>query len=99
MEITATAFSRSIITVFAGLLRPSIQKDAEYHDASMRYFAKSRVVHLSVPNLYRAYIYDPTVLLIEKGALGVRKIQTGNLNMYLLYIFLTVAALLWWALK
>ncbi|MBI4093722.1 hydrogenase 4 subunit B [Candidatus Kaiserbacteria bacterium] len=99
MEITATAFSRSIITVFAGLLRPSIQKDAEYHDASMRYFAKSHIVRLSVPNLYRAYIYDPTVLLIEKGALRVRKIQTGNLNMYLLYIFLTVAALLWWALR
>lgn len=99
MEISATAFSRSIITVFGGLLRPSIQKDAEYHDASMRYFVKSRTIHLSVPNLYRAYIYDPTVLLIERGAFLTKKIQTGNLNMYLLYMFLTVVALLWWTLK
>lgn len=99
MEITATAFSRSIVTVFGGLLRPSIQKDAEYHDAATRYFVKSRIIHLSVPNLYRAYIYDPTVLLIERGAFVTKKIQTGNLNVYLLYIFLTVVLLLWWALK
>lgn len=99
MEITATAFSRSIITIFGGLLRPSIQKDAEYHDAAMRYFAKSRMVHLFVPNLYRTYLYDPTAFLIEKGALRARRIQTGNLHVYLLYIFLTVAALLWWTLK
>ena len=99
MEITATAFSRSLITIFRGLLRPSIQKDAEYHDAAMRYFAKSRVVHLSVPDLYRAYLYDPAAALVEKGAMRARRIQTGNLNVYLLYIFVTVAGLVWWALK
>ena len=98
MEITATAFSRSIITIFRGLLRPSLQKDAEYHDATLRYFAKSRMVHLSMPDLYRAYLYDPVALVIEKGAMRMRHIQSGNLNIYLLYIFLTVIALLWWAL-
>ena len=94
MEITATGFSRSIITIFRGLLRPSIQKTAEYHDASTRYFAKSRMVHLSMPNLYRTYLYDPAASLVERSALKTRRIQTGNLNIYLLYIFLTLAALL-----
>ena len=99
MEITATAFSRSIMTVFKGLLRPTIQRDAEYHDAEMRYFAKSRMVHLSVPNLYRTYLYDPAASLLEQSALRARRIQTGNLNAYILYIFLTIATLVWWALK
>ncbi len=98
MEITATGFSRSIIVIFRGLLRPSIQRSAEYHDAAMRYFAKSRSVYLHMPNLYRTYLYDPAGLLIEKGAMRARRIQTGNLNLYLLYILLTIAALLVWTI-
>jgi hydrogenase-4 component B len=98
MEITATGFSRSLIVIFRGLLRPSTQKSAEYHDSAMRYFAKSRMVHMHIPNLYRTYLYDPAALFVEKSALRARRIQTGNLNVYLLYMLLTVAVLLLWTL-
>jgi hydrogenase-4 component B len=99
MEITATGFSRSLITIFRGLLRPGIERSTEYHDAAMPYFAKSRTVRLSMPDLYRTYLYDPAASIIEKSALKARRIQGGNLNVYLLYILLTVAALLLWTLK
>jgi hydrogenase-4 component B len=94
MEITATGFSRSLITIFRGLLRPSTQKQVEYHDASMRYFTKAASVQSSLPDLYRAYLYAPATGLIERGARGARRIQTGNLSIYLLYISVTLAILL-----
>ncbi len=94
MEITATGFSRSIITVFRGLLRPTTQTDTEFHDASTRYFAERTVVHASIPNLYHAYLYAPAAELIERGARGARRIQSGNLSMYLLYLSVTLAVLL-----
>src|SRR6185369_1476752 len=37
-EITASSFSRSLITIFRGLLRPTKQTSTEYHDENMRYF-------------------------------------------------------------
>ena len=99
MEITATSFSRSIITIFKGLLRPTTQTEVEYHDATMRYFAKSKRVYLSLPDLYRTYLYQPAALLVERGAAQARQVQTGNLNTYLLYILLTLMILLFWALR
>ena len=99
MEITATGFSRSIIMVFRGLLRPSVQTDAEFHDAQTRYFTKRKEVHLSLTDMYAAYLYQPAITFIEHSARHARRIQTGNLSTYLLYIFLTTIALLFWALR
>jgi len=99
MEITATGFSKSILTVFRGLLRPSTQTHVEYEDASIRYFPKSKKVHFSLPDFYRVYLYFPTVLFVERAAREARRVQTGNLNTYLLYMFLTLIALLYWTLR
>ena len=99
MEITATGFSRSLIVIFHGLLRPTTQTDVEYHDDTIRYFTKTKSVHLSLPNLYYRYIYQPVIDLIAHGAHRARRIQTGNLNTYLLYMFLTLLILLYWTLK
>lgn len=99
MEITATGFSRSILTIFRGVLRPSIQTSIEYDDATTRYFPKARRVHMSLPDVYRMYLYQPVVALLERAARETRRVQTGNLNTYLLYMFATVIALLYWTLK
>ncbi len=99
MEITATGFSRSIITIFRGLLRPSVQTDIEYQDAETRYFTKKKTVQLSLTDMYYAYLYHPAILFVEHSSRHARRIQTGNLSTYLLYIFLTTLGLLLWALK
>jgi hydrogenase-4 component B len=99
MEITSAGFSRSLIMIFRGLLRPTMQTEIEYHDATSRYFTKSRTVSHLLPNIYHRYIYRPVALFIERGSHETRRIQTGNLNTYLLYMFLTLLVLLFWALK
>ena len=94
MEITATGFSRSIITIFAGILKPTKQNSIEYRDAEMRYFQKSNVVNLETKDVYKSYMYGPGQKLILKISDYIKKIQGGNVNAYILYIFITLIVLI-----
>ncbi len=92
-EITGSSFSRALMTIFQGILRPTKQTDVEYHDDALRYFIKSRTVTTDRVDVYETYLYRP----VQKGIgfLGdkAKLVQTGNINTYLLYIFLTLIIL------
>jgi len=94
MEITATGFSRSIIMMFHGILKPTKQAEIEYRDADMRYFPKGSVVRLEIKDIYGDYFYKPVQNLIRKISEYAKQIQSGNVNAYILYIFLTLLVLL-----
>jgi hydrogenase-4 component B len=93
-EITGTGFSRSIIVIFKGLLKPTKQASVEYHDDEMRYFPKRQSIDLGRHDTYQQYFYIP----LKKSAYWLselaKKIQNGNVNLYILYIFVTLVALL-----
>jgi len=95
-EITATGFARSIVLIFAGILRPSTQQDIEYHDSEIRYLPKSKIINFSTDDVYRSYIYQPLKKGIAVLALSAKNIQSGNINIYVFYILiaLIVASLL-----
>jgi len=90
MEITATGFSRSIILIFKGVLRPSIQHETEYHDSESRYLSRSRTVVLGVQDVYQAHFYQPLRKAIRTLSLRVKDIQSGNINLYISYIFIAL---------
>lgn len=94
MEITGASFSRALQTIFQGVLRPTKQTDVEYHDEALRYFIKSRTVTTDRVDVYQNYLYRP--LQNGLGWLGdkAKLIQTGNINTYLLYVFMTLLVLL-----
>lgn len=94
MEITASGFSRSIITIFKGVLKPSIQNEVEYHDVESRYLPKSRTIILSVQDIHFSYFYKPLSKAVATLSRWVQKIQGGNINVYILYIFLALLAAL-----
>lgn len=87
MEITATGFAYSIITVFKGILKPRVREDVEYYDTESRCVPKSKGVYLSVLDTYRTYLYTPLFGGISFVSAYVKKIQSGNTNEYVLYIF------------
>jgi hydrogenase-4 component B len=93
-EITGASFSRALQTIFQGVLRPTKQTDVEYHDEALRYFIKSRTVTTDRVDVYQDYLYRP--LQNGLGWLGdkAKLIQTGNINTYLLYVFMTLLVLL-----
>lgn len=87
MEITATGFSRSIIMIFRGVLRPSHQTDIEYKDSAMRYFPMEHTVTLKTGDLYRAYFYVPLQHMVTRASQYMKRIQGGLLNAYVAYLF------------
>ena len=91
MEITATGFARSIVIIFKRALKPSIQHDVEYHDAESRYLPKTSHITLATRDIYHSYLYQPLRNLMHKLSLRAKKIQGGNVNVYILYIFLALA--------
>ncbi|MFA5961093.1 MAG: hydrogenase 4 subunit B [Parcubacteria group bacterium] len=94
MEITATGFARSIVVIFKGILKPTKQTTVEYRDADIRYFPKTNVVRLEIEDFWKLHFYQPAQRGIIKIAESIKKIQSGNVNAYILYIFLTLIALL-----
>lgn len=94
MEITATGFSRSIVTIFGRVLKPTSQVFVEYRDGDVRYFNKTQTVELGVHDVYQSYFYRPLQRLIVKWSEQFKRIQSGNINVYILYIFLTLIAIL-----
>lgn len=91
MEITATGFSRSIIRVFANVLKPTLQSEIEYIDAEQRYFPKSSSIQFELSDVYQSFFfYKPLSQLLTKISERARQIQSGNMNVYILYIFITL---------
>lgn len=94
MEITATGFANSIVAIFRGVLKPTKQVSIEYRDANMRYFPKTETVKLGTKDIYRGYFYLPAHLFTIKVSEYVKKIQSGNINTYILYILATLILML-----
>ncbi len=90
MEVTSTGFARSIITIFQRVLQPSIQHDTEYRDAQSRYLPKSRTVTLGVRDAYHTYFYNPINTFVTNLSERAKHVQGGNINVYLLYIFIAL---------
>jgi hydrogenase-4 component B len=92
MEYTSTVFSKPIRFVFARVYRPDrkveqLPSDRPYFPASISY----RSVRTTS---YERALYRPVVDIIVSQALRLRRLQTGNIQVYLLYIFLALVSLL-----
>jgi hydrogenase-4 component B len=90
MEITATGFSHSIITIFRRILKPSIQHETEYHDVESRYLPASRMVTLTTKDIHLSYLYKPLNKVVAMLSERMKQIQSGNINIYILYIFIAL---------
>jgi len=95
MEITATGFARSLVIIFKGILKPSIQHEIEYDDSESRYLPKSRTVVLKMHDLYQYYFYQPLQKILTGLSMRIKNIQSGNVNAYILYIFIALAVTLY----
>ena len=97
-EITATGFTRSIIRIFKGIFRPTKQSSVEYIDANShnKYLAKSKTIVLNTMNVYEVYLYRPVDRGLRMISKKIKSLQTGNINAYLLYIFITLICVLIW---
>jgi hydrogenase-4 component B len=92
MEITATGFARSIVVIFKSVLRPNAQ--CEKTISENKYLPLSRAVHLTVRDVYQRYFYRPVGAAANFLSARVRSVQNGNVNSYILYIFIALTVVL-----
>jgi hydrogenase-4 component B len=90
MEITSSGFANSLVMIFRGLLKPTLQYETDYDDSASRYMPRSRSVSLSHGDIYRKYIYRPIYAALAKLSQWFRHVQNGNINSYILYIFIAL---------
>ena len=96
MEYTATGFSKPIRMIFKALFRPrrEVQRDYDFSP----YFAKNLRFDSHVEEVFQTRIYRPLTWLVWRVSRQMRALQAGSLQAYLIYIFVTLIALLLFAL-
>jgi hydrogenase-4 component B len=95
MEYTATSFSQPLRIVFRTILRPEKELTKE---GNADYFLESMHYNTSMKPIYEDYLYHPINKLIIFLSGKFRLLQSGQIQLYVIYIFLALIFLLWWAL-
>ena len=93
MQYTASSFSRPLLLLFRLFLQP--------HDEvrpPRGLFPKRASLQTRVPDMFRRHIYEPMFLGIAWIASKLRWLQEGRIQIYVLYIALTILVLLIWKL-
>lgn len=88
MQYTATTHANPIRVTFEALYQPHIHVERVSDDPAGR----SGPVHyrFEVTPIFERYLYQPATWLIRKLANLARPIQNGDVNLYLLYLFVVV---------
>jgi NADH:ubiquinone oxidoreductase subunit 5 (subunit L)/multisubunit Na+/H+ antiporter MnhA subunit len=88
MQYTATTHANPIRVTFEPLYRADILVERNSDDPAGR----SGPVHyrFKVRPIFERYLYAPAIWLVRKLADFVRPIQSGDVNLYLLYVFVVV---------
>ena len=97
MEYTATGFVQPIKRIFSSLYQPTVKLEEHFLEES-RYFAKQRKFDFYIEPIFLKYLYNPVVDFFSTLAERFRVMQSGNLSVYLAYIFITLIVLLLFAI-
>lgn len=94
MEYTGAGLTMPFKIIFSGLYRPSHNVEREMLEGATYQIEKVRYEE-TIAHLLEEYVYGPGARIVERIGGVVKRLQTGNLNMYLFYIFATLIALLY----
>ena len=92
MQYTATSFSKPLRMVFARAYRA--ERKLESSPADRPYFPETISYHSRRTTSYERMLYRPLVNSILAAAQQLRRVQTGNIQWYLLYIFVALVFML-----
>jgi hydrogenase-4 component B len=87
-EYTATAFSKPIRIWFGNIYRPHREIQTTY--AGSPYFKESLIFNSEIEPIFEKYLYAPIVWLVITISRILKVIQTGSIQLYLLYILITL---------
>lgn len=94
MEYTASSLSQPIRTVFRTLYKPRMKIMKDHYSDSNPYIKSSVRVESESKDVFEEWLYSPVVGAAVAFFDKIRRIQTGKINAYLLYVMITLALLL-----
>ena len=93
MEYTATSFAEPLRRVFAELYRPTKELTIDFHPES-KYFVQSIEYKSEITPWFEKNVYEPCLWLVRLVAVNVRRLQSGSLHLYLVYMAIALVILL-----
>ncbi len=95
MQYSATGFSKPIRIVLSILYRPGRKVIIEEGDSD--YFPKSVKYQVWTEAIFEKYLYNPLIRGLKGGSERIiNLLQTGSVHVYLLYIFISILALMFY---
>lgn len=93
MQYTASSFADPIVSMFDTTLYPErdLKTDQGLFPTVFSFESRSK-------DIFMHHVYRPLFSIIKAGALGLHWLQRGYNQLYVLYIVLTLLALLFWML-
>jgi hydrogenase-4 component B len=95
MQYTATGFSKPIRMIFSNIVRAT--HEIEIEEETSPYFRPAIRYQLKTESIFHKYLYGPLNKAVLNAAHTLRRLQTGHLQTYLAYIFITLVLLLMFA--
>ncbi len=92
MQYSSTAFSKPLRKAFTRVYKPERKVEILYEEQP--YFPKAISYRAGRTTSFEKSLYQPAVDAIVSMSQRLRRLQTGNVQVYLLYIFLALVALL-----
>ncbi|MCE5269531.1 MAG: hypothetical protein LLG00_16770, partial [Planctomycetaceae bacterium] len=93
-QYTASSFSRPLTLLFRLFLQP---RDDIHPPQGL--FPERAALHTHSPDMFRRYVYQPLFAGVVWLAGKLRWLQEGRIQIYVLYIALTILVLLIWKLR
>jgi NADH:ubiquinone oxidoreductase subunit 5 (subunit L)/multisubunit Na+/H+ antiporter MnhA subunit len=93
MQYTASSFAQPLTEHFAALLRPRRK-----FSPPQGFFPRDAALSTETSDLSRRYLFQPLFVGVSRGLASLRWLQQGQMQLYVLYIALTLLALLVWRL-
>ncbi|HEU0265896.1 MAG TPA: proton-conducting transporter membrane subunit, partial [Geobacterales bacterium] len=92
MQYTASSFAATLVDIFRSILRPH-----QRHPHLAPFFPDRQRHRSHQPETVLDYLFMPLLRVIEQQSSWLRRLQHGQLHLYILYIFATVLILLAWS--
>jgi hydrogenase-4 component B len=93
MQYTASSYAGPLVILFRMFIRPRTRLNAPNG-----LFPRQASFHSETPDVFRDYLYSPLYFGVAWAASKLRWLQHGRIQLYVLYIALTILVLLIWKL-
>ncbi len=89
MQYTASSFAQMLVSIFSSILRP------ERHEPLVSsLFPQKERFESHVPEVVLEHGILPVMTIVDRWLASIRRLQSGQLNRYILYIFIALIVLL-----